>query len=132
MNKTIAAFLALLVITISGCVNTDYALRLSEKQIQEKLYSKLPLTKKYLIFQMTLDNPRVNLASGSNRVRAGLDVFLNIQAWNEVKPLAGTLDVSGGIKYVPERGEFFLTDPVIERVLVQDVPDKFKDKINGS
>ncbi|MFA6986659.1 MAG: DUF1439 domain-containing protein [Arenimonas sp.] len=47
------------------------------------------------------------------------------QRLEESLPIARSyLDVEGGIKYVPVQGQFFLTDPVIERLELQGVPPK--------
>jgi hypothetical protein len=111
----------------------EYVFRVTQAQLQEKLDAKLPRTKTYLlIFQVTLDKPRVTLTHGSKRVGAGLDIILNIQVGNEAKPLGGTLDVSGGIRYAADKGEFFLDDPVIEHLTVQGIPDKYTQKVNSA
>ncbi len=109
----------------------EYVFSFSESQIHEKLATKLPLSKKYLIiFEVTLDNPRVTLTNGSDRVAAGLDVILNIWINKNPKPLGGTLDASGGIKYVKNDGEFYLTGPVIEHLSIQGIPEKYLEKAN--
>ncbi len=136
MSKKI--FLVLLAILLIAAISAylyftgkRYVVRISENQIQEKLAKKLPLTKSYFfIFEVTLDNPRVELRDTSKRVEAGLDVILNITINKNPKPLGGSLDVSGGVKYVAEKGEFFLTDPKIESLAVQGIPAKYTDKVN--
>ena len=45
-----------------------------------------------------------------------------------VGPLGGSVDVSGGVRYDSGRGAFFLTEPVIERVAVQGIPEKYAGK----
>jgi len=111
----------------------DYSVRLTEPEIQTKLAEKLPLTKTYLfIFQLTLSNPRVQLENGSSSVNAGLDVVLNITVGENPKPLGGTVDVSGGIRYASEDGEFFLTNPKIENFEIQGINPKYTNKVNAS
>jgi hypothetical protein len=136
MKKATIILIALLIITAGLTFyyfsEKEYVFRLTESQIQEKLNKNLPLTKSYLfIFQVTLDNPRVTLTNGSKRVGAGLDVILNIQIGNESKPLSGSIDVSGGVKYLPDKGQFFLTDSVIENLKVEGVPAKYTEKVNS-
>lgn len=80
---------------------------------------------------MALDHSRVRLVEGSSRVNAGLDVALNIRAGNPARPLGGSLDASGGILYVPERREFFLTDRRVERIDLQGLPEKDADQLKG-
>ena len=109
----------------------EFVFHFSEAEIQNTLATNLPLTKTYLfIIQVTLENPRVNLENGSNRVNAGLDVVLNITMDQNAQPLGGSVDVSGGVRYASESGEFFLTDPNIERLQIQGVSDKYTEKVN--
>lgn len=111
----------------------EYVFRFSETEIQNTLEESLPLTKTYLfIIQVTLENPRVQLENGSSRVNAGLDVVLNITVGQNPDPLGGSVDVSGGVRYVSESGQFFLTDPMIERLQIQGVSDIYTEKVNSA
>lgn len=130
---------AVLVIVAIGAVGTylyfqgkEYTFRFTEAELQEKLAERLPLRKTHLfIFEVVLDNPRLELIEGSNRVNAGLDVILNIRISDEPLPLGGELDVSGGVRYEATDGQFFLTDPVVENLSVQGVPAKYTDRVNS-
>lgn len=134
--KKIATIIAALVVLlmIGGYVylsGKEHVLRFSEPEIRGTLAKKLPFTKTYLfIFQVTLDNPRVLLENGSNRVNAGLDVTLNLTIDDNPDPLGGSIDVSGGVRYASETGEFFLTDPVIENLQIQGISSAYTDKAN--
>lgn len=109
----------------------EYVVRLTEGQIREKLEERLPLNKSYLfIVRVTLSNPRVELENGTRRVNAGLDVLFNVTINDNPKPIGGTVDVSAGVRYVPEKGQFFLVNPVIESLKVQGVAEKHTDKVN--
>ena len=137
MKKTaipFAVFLILAIISVAFyVVKKETVFRFTETQIQEKLAAKLPVSKTFFfIFQVTLDHPRVTLIGETKRVHAGLDVVLNMVFGNESKPLNGTLDVSSGIVYWPERSAFFLTDPIIERFTIDGMPEKYNDKINAA
>ncbi len=108
----------------------EFVVRISEQTIQEKMAEKMPLSKIYFyIFQVTFDNTRVDLSNGSDRVNAGMDVILNIKLANENKPLGGSIDISGGIRYFPEEGQFYLAKPKIEDLSIQGVPEKYADKV---
>ncbi len=112
-------------------VGKEYQVILTEEQIREKLEARLPITKRYfLIIELTLSNPRVDLENGSNRVLAGLDAVLNIKINNNPIPLGGTVDASAGVTYVPEEGQFFLVDPVVENLGIQGIPAKWQTKVN--
>jgi len=127
----------ILVLILAGAylyfVGKEYEFRFSESEIQQTLETNLPLTRTYLIIiQVTLSNPRVQLENGSNRVNAGLDVGLNITINQNPEPLGGSIDVSGGVRYVSEDGQFFLSDPVIEQLHIQGIPDQYTDKANSA
>lgn len=130
----IAAVIVILAVVVGAYFyfsGKEYVVRIPESDIRQKLDEKLPLTKTYLfIIQVTLDNPRVNLKNGSNRVNAGLDIVLNVTIEKNPKPLGGTVDASGGINYVPGKGEFYLTNPIIENIEIQGIPTKYMDKVN--
>ncbi len=63
-------------------------------------------------------------------VSVGLDVIFNITLNKNPKPIGGTLDVSGGVLYLAEKGEFYLTNPIINNLTVQGIAQKYVDKAN--
>lgn len=135
MKKVAIVAVVVLITLLAGTYyyffGKEYVVRLSESDIQSKLEEKLPLTKTYLfIIQVTLNNPRVHLENGSRKVGAGLDVVFNITLNKNSKPIGGTVDVSGGVLYLAENGQFFLTDLVIESLTVQGIAPKYTDKAN--
>lgn len=106
----------------------EYELRISEAQIRDKLAEKLPRTKTYLyVFQLTLSNPRVALLADSGRIRAGLDLQLNLLIGGH-EPLSGSVDVSGRLRYAPDEGQFYLAEPQIEQLQLRGLPEKYADK----
>lgn len=134
-RAVIAGVLILVVIAIAYYyfAGKEYVFRFSEADIEKTLGKSLPITKTYLfIIQITLENPRVLLKNGSSRVSAGLDVVLNISVGQNPEPLGGSVDVSGGVKYDSETGEFFLTDPNIESLQIQGVSGGYTDKVNSA
>ena len=109
----------------------EYEFRFTEPQLQEKLAERLPIRKTYLfIFDVVLDNPRLSLINGTDRVNAGLDATLNVNINNMPLSLGGELDVSGGVRYDEIDGRFYLTDPVIENLNIQGIPDKYTERAN--
>ena len=108
----------------------DFFIYVAEAQLQEKLNAKLPVTKTYLlIFKITLENPKMQLINGSNKVLMGLDVVLNLNVAGEAKPLDGKIEVSGGVAYLPGNAQFFLVDPVVENLSVQGIPKRHEEKV---
>lgn len=136
MRKNLIILGVLLVFVAVGAYlhfeGREYTFRFTESQLHDKLAERLPLRKTYLlIFQVVLDNPRLLLVDGSDRVNAGLDVTLNFRINNEPLPLGGELDVSGGIRYEESEGQFYLTDPIIEKLNVQGIPASITDRVNS-
>ena len=80
---------------------------------------------------MVLDNPRLSLINGTDRVDAGLDAALNVHINDMPLSLGGELDVSGGVRYDEIDGQFFLTDPVIENLNIQGIPDRYSERANN-
>ncbi|HEO65588.1 MAG TPA: DUF1439 domain-containing protein [Spirochaetes bacterium] len=136
MKKVFILVVTALIIVLAGVYyfsGKEYVIRLSESYIQGKLEEKLPRTKTYfLIIQITLKNPRVHLKHGSNRINAGLDVVFNIRLKKTPKPLEGAIDISGGVIYVAEKSQFFLTNPVIEKLTIQGITSKYTNIANKS
>ena len=78
VKKTPVVLLGVLLVVAMGGVyyyfpGREYVLHFSETEIQEKLNDKLPLTRTYLlVFQVTIEHPRIDLRQDSKRVAAGL------------------------------------------------------------
>jgi len=130
--KFLIASVAAVLLVLGGLLlasQKNYVFRFSEPELQQKLGDRLPLTKNYLfIFDVTLDEPRVDLVDGSDRIGAGIDVILNIKVGESQTPLGGSVDVIGGVKYVPEQGEFFITDPEIVSLNIQGLPSAYAER----
>lgn len=136
MRKTLPVLAAVLFIGVLGVFlylqGKEYTFRFTETELQEKLAERLPIRKTYLfIFEVVLDEPRLALIEGLDRVNAGLDVTLNIYINDEPLPLGGEVDASGGVRYDAAEGQFFLTDPIIENLQVQGIPARYTDRVNS-
>ncbi len=135
--RIVVATIAILLIAAVGAFyllrDRDYVFRFSEPELRGKLDEQLPWSERYLfIFEVTLDNPRIDLIEGSDRVAGGVDATLNIYVNNNPKPLAGAVDLTGGVRYASEEGAFYLTDPVIEKVAIRGIPGAYANKANAA
>jgi hypothetical protein len=100
-----------------------FTITLSEADLQARLAEAPPFTRTLLgVVRVTLDSPRVSLVEGSDRVHAGADVDVRVALGRRELSAQGTVDASGGVRYHPETGEFFLTDPVVEGLSVPGFP----------
>ncbi len=129
------AILAVVVIAAASAFyllrDKEFTLRFSEPQLRERLDNQLPWSERYLfIFEVTLDNPRVDLIEGSDRVAGGLDATLNIFINNNPQPLSGAVDMSGAVSYASEEGAFYLVDPQVENVRIAGIPDRYANTAN--
>ncbi len=136
MRKILISVIVVLALSAVGAYTyfsgKEYVVKITELQIQDKMQETLPFTKTYLfIFQITLDSPRVELINGSDRIKAGLDITLNIQLGSESKPLGGSVDASAGVQYVSNEGNFYLTNPVVEKLSIQGVPQEYTDRVTN-
>jgi hypothetical protein len=133
MKKWIAvAVLALLVSVAAAYVyfhGKTYEVRLTEAELRDKIDAHFPITESFLILQATLQQPRIVLRDGSQRVALGIDLLLNVFVDKERRPLGGSIDVESAIRYEPGAGQFFLTDPEIVRLDVQRIPDNYTAKV---
>jgi hypothetical protein len=134
MKLIAAAVLVVLALIAAGFFflrDQEFTFRLSESELRERLDDRLPWSERYyLIFEVTVDNPRVDLIEGSDRVAGGVDATLNIFINNNPQPLSGAVDLSGSVKYVREEAAFYLTDPQVENVRIAGVPDRYANKAN--
>lgn len=111
--------------------NNDLVIRVSEKELRTKINEFMPLKKTYfLIFETELANPRVKLRDGSERIHLGMDVGVTIELFGLAKSFRGKADLSGGIRYEPDGGNFFLVNPYVEKLEIDDVPDERANKAN--
>ena len=136
MKRIGPALLVLLVVAVAGTLyffwGEEYVYRFPESELQARLDERLPLTRRYfLIFEVTLDNPRVKLVEGEDRVRAGLDIRLNIHLGDQARPLGSSVDVSSGLRYASDTGSLYLTDPVIEHFTVEGIPTHYVERVNS-
>ena len=133
MKKLALVVVATVVLLLGGAYfyfsGKEYVLTITEEELRKKVNESLPYTERYLlIFVVTLDNARIELESGSNRINGGFDVNLNAKIVDEEEFIGGSLDISGGIRYDNQSTSFFLVDPKIENLSVKGVPEKHKDK----
>jgi hypothetical protein len=111
----------------------EYVLRIPQNQIDAKMREKFPLSKSYLLLlRITLENPRLVLQENSDRIHVGLDAVLNITLEGNARPLSGSVDVSGSLRYAHEQGAFYLVSPTIEQASIAGIPEKFIERVNST
>jgi hypothetical protein len=99
-------------------------LTFTEAEIQERLSAAPPFTRRYLgVFQVTVEDPRIALVEGSDRLRAGADVVVEPSLGRRTAALRGSVGASGTLRYAPGTGEFFLDGLVVEELDLPGLPE---------
>lgn len=137
MARYVIAGLILLLAVVASAYfllrEREFVFRFSEPQLREKLDDRLPWSERYFfIFEVKLDNPRIDLIEGSDRVAGGVDATLNIVVNDNLRPLSGAVDLSGTVDYVREEGAFYLADPVVENVKIAGIPPRYANRANDA
>lgn len=126
--------LCLLLVIVTGTLlyfrGREYKIVITQEQINTALQEKFPLTRSFLILRLTYANPRVTLLPHADRIQVGLDAELNIQILAEPKNLSGSALVNCGLIYRAEKQQFFLSDPVIEKLAFEGIPAQHLTKVN--
>jgi len=134
MKRYIIFAASALVLVLAGMLlyfhGRRYDVIITQKQIDEALRARFPVSKNHLlIFQVTYSNPRVTLLPESNRIEVGLDADLDIKLRDQPKRLSGTAVVTTGLSYRSEAHQFFLSDPEINKLTLQGIPQEHLDKV---
>ena len=135
MKKLMILVLAILLVAgVAGYFylsSEGHVIELTESELQASMSEQLPMTNRYLaVTEVTLDNSEVSLKDGSDRIHVLLDVAFNFVGVPAT--VTGEADVSGGIKYVPEKHQFFVTDPEVDELRVEGVPTQFADVVDAA
>lgn len=134
MNKRRAVFVTMFLIAAAIVIGSiyyyfygkEYTYRFTEAQLQQALSERLPVKEYFAIFSIiTLDHPRVTLVNGSDRIRIGLDISLDVFWGDRMLKFSGSVDSAGGVRYNRETGQLFLTQPKIERLELQGIPEQY-------
>lgn len=102
---------------------------LERAELQASIEKHFPREKQYLfLFDVTLTEPKVELLAEANRLRVELNVGVKVKGLDA--KFTGLGAVSGSLRYDPEQGEFFLSEPKVERLKLPGIPEKFTARAN--
>jgi hypothetical protein len=103
-------------------------IEITAEQIQKRLDRRFPISKKYLmLLKLTLADPEVTLAEGSDRIGFGLSATTNVRV-NE-KDVAGRAYLTARLRYKPEEGSLLLIDPEVENLTFPLLPEEYRDEV---
>ena len=106
----------------------EHVVRLSERQIAQKLRAAFPIEKTYLVVaKVGLTNPVVRLEAGSDRIGFRTDGAVDVLegAWR----VRGKINLSGRVRYRPETGDLFLDDSRVEGLSIAGLPQQYQGAV---
>ena len=107
-----------------------YEIVITQEQIDGALADRFPVSKRYLLLlQVTYSEPVLSLLPEANRIRVGMKAELGYKRDEQDEFIGGSVAVVTGIRYDPEKYQFYLDDPKIETVSVQGVSPQFADRV---
>ncbi|KUJ84279.1 DUF1439 domain-containing protein [Microbulbifer flavimaris] len=127
--------IALLLLAVVGYLfysNREHQLRIPEEQLQQRLQQRMPQTRTYLrVFDVTLDNPRVQLREESGRIGAGMDILVELRSTGKRREYRGKLDVAGLVRYDASSGRFYLSEAEIEQLELGSLEGKTLERVRA-
>ncbi|MEW6348958.1 MAG: DUF1439 domain-containing protein [Thermodesulfobacteriota bacterium] len=97
---------------------------LTATQIQAAIEKKFPIVKRHFeIIEVTYSDPAVILEEGSDRIRFGLNAATSLRS--PKIDLRGTAVASARVAYDKSSAAFFLEDPLIEKITIDGLSEKW-------
>jgi hypothetical protein len=114
-------------LAVGGCSSDPtITVTVTAAELQRELSRKLPLTRTGRLVTVTVSSADVALAEGSDRI--GLRAAATVQA-PLVRPLSGTVQLDGKLRYAPEQGELWLDDVRVLDLGVAAIPVSLKPTV---
>lgn len=139
MRRNLRLFLAATILLAAAAGAYHFArggsivLSFTEAELQQRASALPPYTRTYLnVVQVTVENPRVSLVAGADRVRAGSDVAVAVGIGARTGTIRGVVEASGGVRYEREAGAFHLTDVEVERIDLPGLPEAHAPRIRAA
>lgn len=115
---------------IIGCTGLTTEITITQEEIDSALADSFPISESYDdLLTITMENPRVDLTEGSDRMVIGVDasVVLNVPELEIGTTLSGSADLETGISYNPDTGEIILEEPSLVSLSIEGIPDVYLD-----
>lgn len=109
----------LTVLSIVSPLAGAYEIRLTEKQLQQEVDARMPVTQQQGLFTLVLSNPVVTLVAGDERLRISTDARLLSEIGLQSR---GKVTLDGKIRYEKSNYSFYLDEPVIRQLSIDGVP----------
>ena len=104
----------------------EYTLEFTEVQLQEKISAMMPVTKQTMMATIVVDQAKLELIEGSDKlaIAAKLNATLlgGLNATGDVK-------IQGTLSYNAKQGAFYLKDPEVVELNINEIPPRFHEQI---
>jgi hypothetical protein len=105
----------------------SYTITITEKELQSKIDARLPIERKNSYISAKIYGSTVELIEGSDQIAVFSNV--DITVLGSIKG-SGRSYVKGDINYEPNTGAFYLHNPVIVTLEVDDIPAELLPEIH--
>ena len=119
-------YLVVLFFASTSCWAFDYTVEVTQQQLQEQLTRMMPIQKEEFFVTVELSNPVLELVDEGNQI--GMFANIKMTAPGGIQG-SGRTKVMGGISYKKETGSFYLHDPKIAQLEIDQIPVQFHSNI---
>jgi len=99
----------------------SYTVEMTEQELQQRLSALMPLERKELFVTVVVSQPQVDLAVGNNQ----LGIFAHIEVSTPSGMGAGKVKIQGRLSYQAKEAAFYLSNPKLVRLDIENVPQEF-------
>lgn len=99
-----------------------YTLKITEQELQEKLSKQLPIERQAAYISAKIYDSQVNLIEGSDEI--GVFTNMDLTVFGSIKG-SGRAYAKGVITYNVEKGAFYLINPNIVSLDIENIPPDF-------
>ena len=100
----------------------------TREDLQAKLTQKFPRKEKHPLMAITFSNPEILLEPGADAMGIRLEIKMAPRLGKRRK---GQVVAEGGIEYRPQRGEFFIVNPKVVSVELDDLKGKYEKSVRS-
>ncbi len=123
-KKACMAWMLLLISQVS--LAFEYTLEFTQPELQEKISAMMPVTKQTMLATVVVDNAKLELIEGSDKL--AIAAKLNAQILGNLNA-TGDVKIQGTLSYNAKEGAFYLKNPEIIELNINEIPPKFHDQV---
>lgn len=121
----ILVFLLMILISCNSW-GFSYTVEFTEQQIQQQLSRLMPFKKEEMFVTIIVSDPTIELGKPDGTI--GVFANLQAQAPGGIRG-SGKTKITGNLSYKKETGSFYLNNPKIAHIEIDQIPSQFHDNI---